>query len=376
MLPPGSLVAMTPAHARDEHAPRLRLRRPAGLTVMLLLALTCGPAQAQRVALSLHAGTGSGTATVSATAAVTGLRAHGNDVDVWARLAAGTLVGEHGAAPDGTVAAFGVGAAWRRATTFGPLGNVLVEGGGSLGWIGTGSDGLRLRSWLGARGTLANVALTLAAEAGNAAPGQLDPGRPPPADAAGQTALRDLDVLRARFDAPAGSWDAGVRLALAYRLDRDVTLDADAAARRLADASWLRGQVALRRARLDGDVDGWLALQGESYAGDASLAVGVGVFHAPRRGPTSWLRVWFGAGADGVRPGVEGRWSGRFAIGDVRLQASWRPWLGSTAWYAEAGLDQVLPAGDVRWSLDAAGAAGGGSTWRVGVRLLRPSARP
>ena len=376
MLPPGSLVTMTHARARDDSAPRLRPRRSAGLTLTLLLVLSCGAAQAQRVALSLHAGTVSGTAAVTATAAVTGLRAHGNDIDVWARLAASRIAREHAGARDGAVAAFGVGAAWRRATTFGPLGNVLVEGGSSLGWIGTDGDPLRLRSWLGARGTVANVALTLAAEAGNAAPGQVDPGRPPPPDAAGQNALRDLDALRARFDTPAGSWDAGLRLALAYRLDRDVTLDADAVARSLGGASWLSGQVALRRARLDGDVDGWLALQGETYAGDVSLAVGVGVFHAPRRAPTSWLRVWLGASPDGVRPGLEGRWSGRVAIGDVRLQASWRPWLGSTAWYAEAGLDQVLPAGDLRWSLGAAGAADGGSTWRIGVRLVRPAARP
>ena len=367
---------MTPARPRDVSAPKCLRRGAAGLTLTLLLTLACGAAHAQRLTLSLHAGTGAGSAAVTATAAVTGLRASGNDVDVWARLGASTNGAERAGTSDGAVAAFGVGAAWRRATTFGPLGNVLVEGGGSFALTGTGSDALRMRGWLGARGTIANVALTLATEAGNTAPGQLDPGRPPPPDAAGQAALRDLDALRARLGTPAGSWDAGVRLALAYRLDRDVTLDADAAARWLADAPSLSGQVALRRARLAGDLDGWLALQAESYAGDASLAVGVGVFHAPRRGPTSWLRAWFGAGAGGVRPGVEGRWVGRFTIGEVRLQASWRPWLGSTAWYAEAGLDQVLPAGDVRWTLAAAGDAGAGVDWRLGVRLARPATRP
>ena len=376
MLPPGTLETMTSARARDDSGPRGLRGGAASLTLTLLLTLVCGAAHAQRLALSLHAGTGGGSAAVTATAAVTGLRANGNDVDVWARLGASTNGGEHTATSGGAVTAFGVGAAWRRATTFGPLGNVLVEGGGSFAMTGTDSDTLRMRAWLGARGTVANVALTLASEAGNAAPGQLDPGRPPPPDAAGQAALRDLDALRARLDTPAGSWDAGVRLTLAYRLDRDVTLDANAAARRLADASYLSGHLALRRARIDGDLDGWLALQGERYAGATSAAVGVGVFHAPRRGPTSWLRVWLGAGADGVRPGVEGRWVSRFTIGEVRLQASWRPWLGSTAWYAEAGLDQALPTGDLRWTLGAAGDASAGTSWRLGVRLARPVTRP
>ncbi len=360
-------MAMTPDRTRG-YGPRRRFT----LVTLLLLVGCCGAAAAQRLSLSLDGALAGAAAAPSVTVGVSGLRARGNDFDAWAR--AGLQLELEGAtAATGT---FGVGAAWRRATIFGPLGNVIVEGGGSLATPALGTTTALGRTWLGARGTIGSVALTLAAEAGNAAPGQLDPGRPAPPDATGQAALRELDGLRARTGLAAGAWDAGARVGLIYRVDRDVSLSLDAAGRALAGTPLLDGQLALRRARLAGDVDGWLGFQAQTHAGAAAFAVGVGAFHAPRRGATSWLRAWLGAGPEGVRPGVEGSWVHRLRVGEVRAQLAVRPWLGASAWQAEAGFDHSLRAGDVRWTIGALGTTDAATTWRFGVRLTRPLARP
>ncbi len=356
----------------------------AALTIALCV--VAGPVRAQRLSVALDgavaAGAGprvSSTATPAAAATVTvgleALRVGDAEVDAWARLGL-AAAGARAAAGRGLAPAVGVGTAWRRVTTFGPLGNVILEGGGSFRLAPEPALPLA-RAWFGARGTLGAVALSLAAEAGNVAPGALDPGRPPPPDPRRQASLRELDALRARFALPSAAWDAGGRLGLTYRVDRDVSLSIDASARRLDGAPYLAAQVALRRARIEVDLDGSLAVQAETFRGAAAFAVGFGAFHAPRRGPASLGRVWLGAGPGGVRPGVEALWAQRTSVGELRVRADWRPWLGPEAWQAEASFEHATSVGALRWTLGARGAAGTVSPpWRLGVALTRPLAQP
>ena len=344
--------------------------------VALLLCLSTTTAAAQRAALALSGSASASSTdpaatrpTLSLTAALSGWRGPGFDADAW------LLADVHASAADPFTdvrARVGTGAALRYATTFGPLGTAVLEAGGALIGPEPSDAALLGRAWLGARGTLGGVALELAAEAGNAAPREVAPGRPAPPDAGGREALRSLDALRAVADATPGAWDAGARLNAVYRLDREVRLYLDGTARLVAGDAHLSGQLALRRARLAGDVDGWLGLDALRYRGETSLAVGVGVFHAPRRGPTSWLRLWLGSGAEGVRPGLEALALRRLAAGELRLQASWRPWLAPQAWSAEVSFDQVLDTATLRFTLGAAGTAAGAARLQAGVRWEHP----
>jgi hypothetical protein len=344
-------------------------------TIVLACALEAASAQAQRLSVWLHADSAASASVASSTLAVTSFRAGSVDLDGWLRI--GVRVAEASAAtgapsPERVSGTFGVGAAWRRVTTFGQLGNVTIEGGGSLA-AALGADGpLGGRVWLGARGTVATVALSLALEAGNATPRSVDPVRPPPPDAAGQAALRALDDQRDRARTERGDWDLGARLGVVYRLDRTTTLGVDVSGRSLAGSAALAGSLDLRSAGVAGDVDARLGVRLERLAGAVSGAAGAGLVHAPRRGPTSWLQAWLGVGPAGVWPGVEGRWVTRALPGELAVQGSWRPWLGANTWAAALEYRHDLVAGDVRWIVGADGAPGGGARWSAAVRWERP----
>jgi len=353
-------------------------RRPSPLlvgTMLVACVLAAASAQAQRVSVSFHADSHAVAPAAASTLAVTGYRAGSVDLDGWFRIGvrAGDASATTGAAPVGrSSATFGVGAAWRRVTTFGQLGNVTVEGGGSLA-AGTGGDvPLGGRAWLGARGTVATVALSLALEAGNATPRAVDPVRPPPPDAAGQAALRALDDQRDRARAEPGDWDLGARLGVVYRLDRTTTLGVDVSGRSLAGSPVLAGSLDLRSAGVADDVDARLGVRVERLAGVVSGAVGAGLVHAPRRGPTSWLQGWLGVGPAGVRPGVEGRWVTRALPGELVAQGSWRPWLAANAWAGALEYRHALAVGDVRWVVGVDGAPDGATRWNLTVRWERP----
>lgn len=348
------------------------------MAVALLLAACVPTAAAQRAALTLS-GTTSSTSSdastrrpaVSLTAALSGWRGPGFDGDAWllAELGAGTA-GSRTQPP----ARVGGGTALRYASTFGPLGTAVLEAGAAAIGPGTSDAALLGRAWLGARGTLGAVALDLAAEAGNAAPQEVAADRPPPPDAGGREALRGLDALRAITGAEPGVWDAGARVNALYRIDRDVQLSLNAAARLVAGDGHLAGHLALRRTRITDEVGGWMGLDALRYRGETSLAVGVGASHAPRRGPTSSVRLWLGSGPEGIRPGVEALAQRRLASGEIRLQASWRPWLAAQAWRADVGFDQRLDATTLRFTLGAAGTASGGSRLQASVRWEVPLA--
>ena len=347
--------------------------------IVLACALAGAGAQAQRLSVWLHAGSEASSTATTATLAVTSFRAGSVDLDGWLRF--GVRVAAPPAATGATTfepasTTFGVGTAWRRVTTFGQLGNVTVEGGGSLATATGAAVPLGARAWLGARGTVASVALSLAIEAGNATPRTVDPARPAPPDAAGQAALRALDDQRDRARAERGDWDLGARLGVVYRLDRTTTLSVDVSGRSLAGAAALAGSLDIRSTGVVGDLDARLGARLERLAGVVTGAAGAGLVHAPRRGPTSWLQGWLGVGPAGVRPGFEGRWVTRAIPGDVSgelaVQGSWRPWLAANAWTAALEYRHDLAAGDVRWVVGIDGAPSGAPRWTASVRWERP----
>jgi len=268
----------------------------------------------------------------------------------------------------------GAGVALRYTTTFGPLGNVTLEGGGSVASAVDAAAPVLARAWLGARGTLANAAVSVALEAGNAAPSSVDPLRPPPPDEAGRRALHVLDDVRLRSAAEAGDLDLGGRLGVVYRLDRTTTLSVDASLRRVALDPTAALRVGLERTGALAPFDAWLGMEVERIGDAVAGAVAVGVIDAPRRGPLRWLRVYLGAGPDGVAPGLAGRWAAPLAGGDVTLTGEWRPWLRS--WRSDVTFDQPIADGTLTWSLAAHGAAGRTSwgaalRWRTAWPLVR-----
>lgn len=368
---------MTPVHPQRTARRRLRppARRLAVAFALVTVALLTSSGLAQHGRVWLDA-SGDGEATsLATTLAVTALRVDASDVDAWARIGV-RLAGprEHDAARPraGSHALLGAGIAARRTTTFGQLGNVTLEGGGSLARSPTSEAAAVTRAWLGVRGTVATVALNLALEAGNAAPRVVDPVRPAPPDAAGQAGLRALDDQRARAAAPSGAWDVGGRLGVVYRLDRATTLSADGSLRSLAGAPAYGVGLDLRALGVADDVDAWLGVRLDRLALTTSGAVGLGWYHVPRRGPTSWLRGWLGAGPAGVRPGVDASWTTRVVPGELSLTGAWRPWLSVHAWESAIEYRHAVASGGLRYRLALEGDASAGVRWSASVRWDRP----
>ena len=344
-----------------------RAPTPSALTLALTLAclslLCSAAARPLPFTVTLHGAGGASGTRLGATLALHDLRLADARADVWLRYGA-----EPGAARLGTV--LGGGATVRYTDTFGPLGTMVVEGGGSLAAAAGGDAALIGRAWLGARSTLANAAVSLALEAGNAAPAETDPGRPPPRDELGRQALRALDDQRRRAGATPGALDLGGRLSVTYRPERSLTGQVDVTLRRLAGDAALDARASLRRSGVATDVDAWTALDLEWLDAAPAGALGLGLLHVPRRGPTSWLRGWLGAGPNGVWPGVEARWSRSGALGAATLDLLYRPWLGATAWEAGLSYRHDVTGGDLTWQLGVHGAEEG-ADWRLALRWQR-----
>lgn len=365
---------MNPVHRATVGQARC-LRRRARLFLAFAFVVLAAPcAFAQRSSVWFDAAHQPGAAQLATTLAVTALRAGTIDVDAWARI--GVRFTDR---PDPDAVAsdarasglLGVGVAARSTTTFAQLGNVTLEGGASLATAPDAGGPAVARTWLGARGTIASLALSLALEAGNAAPRVVDPARPAPPDAVAQAALRALDDQRVRAGARSGEWDVGGRLAVVYRLDRTTTLAADAYARSLARAPALGGGLDLRARGVADDVDAWFGVRFDRLAGAASGAAGLGLYHAPRRGPTSWLRGWLGAGPAGVWPGVDARWTTRALPGELSTSGAWRPWLAPHAWEAAVEYRHDVAVGDLRYRVGAEGGPDGGVRWTASLRWDR-----
>ena len=365
---------MNPVHPKGGE-PHRRGHREACLVLALALGALAAPlAHAQRSSVWVDAsGEGAGTR-LATTLAVTGLRAGALDLDAWARIGVRLASPyDHGdlAVSDGPRALVGAGAAARRTTTFGQLGNVTLEGGASLASTPAPAVPAAARAWLGARGTIASVAISLALEAGNATPRVVDPVRPAPPDAAGQAALRALDDQRSRGAARTGDWDVGGRLGVVYRYERTRTLGVDAYARGLAGAPALGVGLDLRTLGVSDDVDAWMGVRLDRLALATSGSVGLGLYHAPRRGPTSWLRGWLGAGPAGVWPGVDGRWTTRALPGELSVSGAWRPWLAVQAWEAGVAYRHDVPGGDLHYQVGAEGGVTNGVRWTATLRWQR-----
>lgn len=340
MLPPGTVVSMTP----DEHAHPQRWTRGATAVLTLACLLACSLAGARPLPFSvwLHTDARGGDTHVAATVALDELRLGDARAQVWARVSV---------APSNTGArsALGAGTALRYADTLGPLGTVVFEGGGSLASELGATTPLVGRVWLGARGTLANAALSLALESGTAMPHEVDPVRPAPSDEAGRRALRALDDQRSRAGTAAGTLDVGARIGVTYRPERTLTGQLEASLRRLGGDLAATSLLSLRRSGVAAEVDAWGAVALERLGTDTAAAAGLGLLQVPRRGESSWLYGWFGVGPNGVWPGLEGRWAVSGAAGALRVDASWRPWLGADRWQAEVVYQPPLePSVDMR----------------------------
>ena len=346
----------------------------AACLVLALAALGAPFAHAQRSSVWVDASGEGGATRVATTLAVTALRAGAFDVDAWTRLGVRLAppFEDAGLASGARPSAFvGAGAAARRTTTFGQLGNVTLEAGASLATAPAADVMAAARAGLGARGTIASVALSVALEAGNAAPRVVDPVRPAPPDAAGQAALRALDDQRSRAEAVTGDWDVGGRLGVVYRLERTTTLAVDAYARALAGSAAFGVGLDLRTLGVADDVDAWLGVRLDRLARATSGSAGLGLYHAPRRGPTSWLRGWLGAGPAGVWPGLDGRWTTRALPGELSVSGAWRPGLGAQAWDAAVVYRHDLVGGDLRYEVAAEGGATSGVRWSASLRWER-----
>lgn len=290
---------------------------------------------------------------MATTVALDELRLGAARAQVWARV--GVAPHEAGARP-----ALGAGTVLRYADTLGPLGTVVLEGGGSLASQPGAAAPYVGRVWIGARGTLANAALSLAVESGTAMPSEVDPVRPAPSDEAGRRALRALDDQRSRAGAAAGTLDLGARIGVVYRPERTLTGQLEASLRRVGGDVAATSLVSLRRSGVAAEVDAWGAVALERLGADTSAAAGFGLLQVPRRGEPSWLYAWVGVGPNGVWPGVEGRWTVSGAAGALHIDGRWRPWLGAERWQAEVVYQPALdPSGDLRLHVAVSGSEAG-----------------
>lgn len=261
---------------------------------------------------------------------VSGVRDGGGTVDAWARV--------------GSDAAFGV--VWRYAHVFGPLGNVIVEGGTDLllPSVATGADpGFR---WaIGARGVFGPVAASLRLDAGTVGEDELD------------ATLRP-DAPRRVLGVRPGAWDAGARASVTYRIDRESAIAFDPRIR-VVDGDVVAFAIAtLRRAGLRDDLDLWLGVEGGVLAEAGAAAVGAGVIWTRRREPDSSLRLWIGGDGERVLPGIEGLVSARSPGASWALAVGWVPHrLDTSTWRVtfDAATDAPPPVG---------------ATWRVRATVV------
>ncbi len=317
--------------------------------VVLLLALLA-PAAAQTSSVGVVAGA-SGPALLGR---VTGVRAGDAGIDAWAR------VGRDAA----------LGALWRYTRVFGPLGNVIIEGGAAL-LIPSQAPLPDFRAALGARGVVGPLAATLRVDAGTVSEYELD----------GAIAS---EAARRVAGAPRGAWDAGARLSVTYRVDRATTVTFEPRARWVDGAGVAFATATLRRGGSGGEFDLWLGVEGGAFADRRSAALGAGTVWTRRREPDSSLRVWLGTDGVSVLPGVEALLASRTPSASLTLGLEWVPHrLDAYAWRAtfEASSPSPPPEGGT-WRLRAAVAGGatphtaatseGTLTYSLSLALERP----
>jgi hypothetical protein len=330
--------------------PPRRAPRGGWPAVALLLTLLASAA-AQTSSVGAVAGA-SGPALV---ARVTGVRTGDAGVDAWARLGRDA----------------GLGALWRYTRVFGPLGNVIIEGGTGL-LIPSGAPLPAFRATLGARGVVGPLAATLRVDAGTVSEEELD------GTIAAEAARRVAGAER-------GAWDAGARLSVTYRVDRATTVAFEPRARWVDGATVAFASAALRRGDLGGEFDLWLGLEGGAFAEARSAALGVGTVWTRRRQPDSSLRVWLGTDGVSVLPGVEALLTSRTPSASLTLGVEWVPHrLDASPWRATFEASSPLPPPDGgTWRLRAAIAGGaaphatattgsGGITYALSLALERP----
>jgi hypothetical protein len=259
------------------------------ILVVLALAAGVGHAQVATFGLVAHdAGT-------SLLTRVTGIRDGDATVDATARL--------------GRDVALGV--TWRYAHTLGPVGNVIVEGGGDL-LLDLPAEEAFARVALTGRGVIGPVAALLRIDGGSVDDERLDP-------------IARAEAPRLVTGTAAGRWDIGGRASLTYRPDRTTTLTFEPRLR------WLDGDVAgfagasLRWSGLAPELDLIVALEGGAVTGRVAGALGVGAIVTRRREPDSTFRVWLGHDGERFLPGGELLLAQRAAGSSFTLTALYAP---------------------------------------------------
>jgi hypothetical protein len=294
----------------------------------LLVLTLCASAAAQTSSVGVI----TDGARASAIARLAGVRDGSGSVDAWARIG-----------PD-----VGLGVVWRYAQVFGPLGNVIVEGGTDL-LVAVGSDapGVLGRAALGARGVFGPVALILRIDAGTVSEVALD------------GSVRQ-EAPRSALGATPGAWDAGARLALTYRVDRATTVTLEPRVRISEGAAATFVGATLRRNGVWDEYDLWFGVEAATVAAHGAAAVGVGTVWTRRREPDSSVRIWLGSDGSRVLPGAEVLLASRSPGRAVALGAAWTPHrLGSHVWQATLDLSSSSPApDDGTWRLRTAIAGG------------------
>lgn len=199
----------------------------------------------------------------------------------------------HGVKGEGGTVAFAVGFPGPSAgvgfslnRTFGPLGNVIIEGWGALA---TGDTGLVGEASVGARGLLGPVAMRLTATAFGAPPYYFRPRE--------LTAMERPHLLGASF---------GLSSHVSWRVNRELIIELSPEWYQSRAGSALRLETTLRLLRLFGSNDARMVIQGyRAPGGDGgSIAGGGGVTLKQRGAPDIDLLLTVGASRNGVWPGV------------------------------------------------------------------------
>jgi hypothetical protein len=248
-----------------------------------------------------------------------------------------------------------LGVTWRYASTLGPLGNVIVEGGGDL-LLDLPGEGAYARMGLTGRGVIGPLAALLRIDGGSVDDERLDP-------------VARAEAPRLVTGTADGRWDIGARASLTYRLDRATTLTFEPRLR------WVDGDLAgfaaasLRRSGLAPELDLTLALEGGALAGRSAGALGLGAIVTRRREPDSTIRVWLGHDGERFLPGGELLLAQRVPGSSFTLTALYAPHRVDALPWRLAG-ELVSARGTWTWRVRAGVAGGPEGPARVAVGLL------
>lgn len=203
----------------------------------------------------------------------------------------------------------GMALSFRNTTTWGPVGNLIIDLDASLAPYGAAFSAQ-------GRGVIGNVSLRTRASWLH--------GETPPR-------LRDADAAFPPPPRAGGSWLAAFEAGATYRVSRDLLVLADLAWLWAQDGTGLRGGVEMRMPRLVGGHELRLAVEtlaafgaGGSLADWVSLGAGL---HIDRQRAAPWT-VWFllGGGEDGFSPGFRLAVSERTGRGNLQAELRLEPW--------------------------------------------------